>query len=609
MASLGSAQALQYEEIVSPGVAGLKSIQELSLASYQPLNSADLPLNPAAHGLPAEQSFASGRSSEKGTIHSLPVEVLSMIFAASIQPLEDQDHNELIDTDLRLVCRKWRDVIDSTPQLWTYVLLRQRRFTPKQLSSIIARSKACPLELRVHIQCLAAFNELLAVLQPEMARTRYLYLSCEPCNMHLDLTTRKDWPSLYNNALGVMRELMKMPTPMLEVLDLRMMQVSDDVFSGVLSPNLRSIHLLDCNPVPPGSSFFSAPLTSLVIDYCRSWETVDDMLATISAMPHLQRFQWDTDSYDTHPLFVDPGAYQAKSLHLHKLEHLELSSSIDNVMMLVGIIDFPPSASLIVSGELFDRPAINTAPFNDFLNRVGHDLEPHVRRSFVEETTGFTSLTIHAYRGTNEDGFGAIFSLPSGGTSALPKMLEFGVFWDEENRNEYLAILQRMFTWPGMRNTVTRLVVDHELFMATESRSWYTIMRALPSLTEVSASGPAALHFVRALRALASSLSPAERGVAARMKAIVLIDVKSSELSQELLHMLHERKALCLPPLDIDLKDCTVDEKTLSTLRAHAKVKSVQWSVSPEPAFVEEETEEHWSEEDYEEHALTFFMG
>ncbi|KZV63672.1 hypothetical protein PENSPDRAFT_691465 [Peniophora sp. CONT] len=408
-----------------------------------------------------------------------------------------------------------------------------------------------------------------------MARTRYLYLSCEPCNMHLDLTTRPDWPALYEHAQDLMRRLMETPAPLLEVLDLRMINVPKDIFTGIAPTSLRSVHLLDCNPVPRMSSFFSSPLTGLVMDYCNSWDTVDDMLSALAALPHLRWLQWDTDRHSDHPPFHHPEAHERKSLPLHHLEHLELSSSLDNVSSIVHILDFPPTATLIISGELLQEPVIGTQSFDDLCKRISQDLEPHLRRSFVDEATGFTSLVNHAYRGHNEDGFSFSWSHPSG-DGPFPTSFEFGVFWDMENRGEYLAILQLMLSWPGMRHALTRLVVDHEIFMAQESHSWSTVFRTLPNLTNVDVHGASAICMLRAVRTSASSPHPSERYITSNLRTVRFIDV-GPEFFPELLGMLSERRALSLPPLEIKLRGCEVDTESVTRLRRCQGAKSVEW--------------------------------
>ena len=70
------------------------------------------------------------RSSQgRRNIYFLPVELLALIFAESetFVEVEVTISHRKPNIRARAVCRRWRDVIDSTPALWTRLELRRRR--------------------------------------------------------------------------------------------------------------------------------------------------------------------------------------------------------------------------------------------------------------------------------------------------------------------------------------------------------------------------------------------------------------------------------------------------------------------------------------------------
>lgn len=82
-------------------------------------------------------------------IHQLPVEVFANIIDRSVGrrgPRIDPLNN------YGLVCRYWRDAIDSTPHLWSTVTAQD---SPASVSKAILQSRACPLDV-----CLSGYSTI-----------------------------------------------------------------------------------------------------------------------------------------------------------------------------------------------------------------------------------------------------------------------------------------------------------------------------------------------------------------------------------------------------------------------------------------------------------------
>ncbi|KAG9016008.1 hypothetical protein FRB90_003867 [Tulasnella sp. 427] len=88
----------------------------------------------------------------------LPPELLSLIYTL-VLPIPPCTSNFRIEypsetryealTGLRLVSRRWNDIVVDTPELWSYLQLSQDRLNPPLN---LERSKAAPLHVRIHFQ-------------------------------------------------------------------------------------------------------------------------------------------------------------------------------------------------------------------------------------------------------------------------------------------------------------------------------------------------------------------------------------------------------------------------------------------------------------------------
>ena len=114
-------------------------------------------------------------------VHLLPPEILSHIF--TFYPI-DFDH--MTPLFLGSVCRRWREVAWSTPELWTYIsvhLTNQIFGVIQRCSLWLDRSGVLPLNIRIssdisvpvnHSKTRAGINSLIATLQNHSRRWRHL---------------------------------------------------------------------------------------------------------------------------------------------------------------------------------------------------------------------------------------------------------------------------------------------------------------------------------------------------------------------------------------------------------------------------------------------------
>lgn len=94
-------------------------------------------------------------------VHRLPNEVLSHIFVQGLTPKEGLWYNDHYDPRryqvlVGSVCRRWRYVSQSTPELWTILLVRLPSLEHKfhrfmeALSEWLGRSGALDLDISIH---------------------------------------------------------------------------------------------------------------------------------------------------------------------------------------------------------------------------------------------------------------------------------------------------------------------------------------------------------------------------------------------------------------------------------------------------------------------------
>lgn len=90
-------------------------------------------------------------------ILSLPIEILTTIFANCALPAEDALHYLETDVAPRLlthVCKRWRDIACSTPTLWSTICVDfNLRHVEGELAEHVRRAGAIPLDVTLQGDC------------------------------------------------------------------------------------------------------------------------------------------------------------------------------------------------------------------------------------------------------------------------------------------------------------------------------------------------------------------------------------------------------------------------------------------------------------------------
>ncbi|KZV63674.1 hypothetical protein PENSPDRAFT_757797 [Peniophora sp. CONT] len=493
--------------------------------------------------------------SGKGSIHALPVEVLSLIFVSlTIRP-ESRYHSRPLDMKFRLVCRSWRHTIDNTPQLWAHVRLGMRRLDSRRLETFLHRSKGYPLELQIKV--LLMTYDLLPILQAIMSRTRLLAIDCDPWGF-----IQGNWTTDRGQGTEVVRQFLSMPAPSLEILEISGIALEGEVFSNTAPPKLHTVLLDRCRPVSPTSCFFSSPLTSLSVDDCMCWQSIDEMLAVITKLPKLRDLTWVDENYRTAPPFLNPAAYHPKSLPLHQLEHLELNMDFESIIRIVPILVFPTSTTVTVSSFFAQVPTAGTPQFTALLE----DFVWRSNRAFGNQPD------------REESGFGVVLESPTFDErgSSPPATFDFSACQDMECQDEFMLLIEQILSWPGVSCAVTNIEMEHPDYMRQDSH-WEMLLRALPAITTVDVTGPAAAYLSRALYVTESeTIPPMLYGLAWNLQTIILKHV-GPRVVAVLCQMLESRAEHSLPRLELKLRCCEIDCVTLGQLRLHRGIHSVEW--------------------------------
>ncbi|KAG8214589.1 hypothetical protein J3R82DRAFT_9658 [Butyriboletus roseoflavus] len=115
-------------------------------------------------------------------IYRVPEEILSSIFVTGVCQSGDQD--SLLVSNLMLVCRYWRDVVNNSPELWATICIGPHD-TLQKARLKLARSKSVPLDVTVNFppraeNATGAMENIIRamdLLRPALWRARSFRLS------------------------------------------------------------------------------------------------------------------------------------------------------------------------------------------------------------------------------------------------------------------------------------------------------------------------------------------------------------------------------------------------------------------------------------------------
>ncbi|KAJ7882302.1 hypothetical protein B0H13DRAFT_1629547 [Mycena leptocephala] len=171
--------------------------------------------------------------SYKYPVLQLPNEIVAEIFMhfLPIYPLCPPFAGLLSPTVLTHICRKWRDIALTTPDLWRAISLSDRRgtsITPADLSEVLSRSGCCPLSIAMDdndYEFLVTLEDVFSAVVAHRERWQYLQLYIclsdfptikgkLPLLHHVDLTFEDNAPVIVLDEAPLLR------TAILTALDL-----------------------------------------------------------------------------------------------------------------------------------------------------------------------------------------------------------------------------------------------------------------------------------------------------------------------------------------------------------------------------------------------------
>ena len=220
---------------------------------------------------------------------ALPTELWGKIFSWSI--------DDCVGTDgLTIICRTWRNIAESSPLLWTALILRHPRHfvTPGKIDKWLANSADCPID--VIIDALSGTEDILPVaklLSKHVFRFRTLDMRLY-AYAHITQITQI-LPILALDRFS------SRPAPLLETLYIdwssNHVGLADDYLSALESgfspcPCLKNI-ALPALFLPPAYSKIFANVTHLILsDTTGHLPSVKDMLNIFRHAPYVSKFTY-----------------------------------------------------------------------------------------------------------------------------------------------------------------------------------------------------------------------------------------------------------------------------------------------------------------------------
>ncbi|KAJ7629740.1 hypothetical protein DFH06DRAFT_1225291 [Mycena polygramma] len=156
--------------------------------------------------------------SYKYPVLALPNELISEIFLHFLPPYPDFPPLKglLSPTLLTHICRQWRDIALSTPQLWSAISSFDNNWEGRELRIVklwLERSHYCPLSIRLGTEKAGADDKLVEAVIPHRARWQYLKIDLEgqdlrifdgpmPLLQHLELVVDEPFEPLVNGGFS-----------------------------------------------------------------------------------------------------------------------------------------------------------------------------------------------------------------------------------------------------------------------------------------------------------------------------------------------------------------------------------------------------------------------
>ncbi|KAI0314225.1 hypothetical protein OF83DRAFT_1137751 [Amylostereum chailletii] len=283
------------------------------------------------------------------------------------------------------VCRLWRDAADQTKGLWTFVPLNN----PMSATHALACSDALPLQLLIRRDAGADLETVRNALR-QISRVK-----------ELTWVVRRTKEGMDEFDMQVMALLSEEAAPALETLDLEFddpMSFEEDLpdvpatlFSEPVPSSLRHLSVYG-RRLPRNSTLLQAHLTSLVLNECTAWETIDDAMDTFQRMPHLESFTARGDVHTVLALgsenIVTP--LEPRSVSLSSMQSFSIKAAVPQIVMLLRYLRLPTRCALHIASN--DYQIVDHA---DHLDDLALELSFHYESAQAAGETFQTQMWRH----------------------------------------------------------------------------------------------------------------------------------------------------------------------------------------------------------------------
>ncbi|KAJ7639453.1 hypothetical protein FB45DRAFT_905642 [Roridomyces roridus] len=279
----------------------------------------------------------------KYPVLSLPNEIVSEIFIQCIPPYPvcPPLRGPSSPTSLTYICRKWRDIALTTPQLWRAITFGDYRTPPVWLE----RSGSCPLSI-----CWMESND------------RETWLPLNPNSLAVLLLHRERWEYVnltFGNRLKLV--LLEGPMALLAELSLRM-EFGFDQYGPTHAkacefPRLRTLSLDSFRVIHMGDWLPWTQLTSLTLANMNPSAYRSALQSAVNLI-HLKTIDCNHDDEDRLP-----------DITLPRLETLIMIDSEGYIIQTLGAFIVPSLHTLQLPGSFLDNDPIDA--FASFVSKSG----------------------------------------------------------------------------------------------------------------------------------------------------------------------------------------------------------------------------------------------
>jgi hypothetical protein len=332
--------------------------------------------------LPSQTTAHSVETSVRvSSIMRLPTEILAMIFTTRPRNWKKTHHQELT---LRLVSRRWRDIVDSTPQMWATVSFSLSSWSEvgdpitseQRLTFRLEKSKSSPLDVSINLQegglYLTWDNDEHDSLNhapehPSVALDRHLLLLTPHVHRFHSLKITSAWYSALSQTL---KSLLAVAAPLVEKIKISYdrpicWDYREDIYLPFLldgAPSLRDIKLenlslVECSPPLASVTYLTLSMgkdAGMLDDF----DLFDSVFAELTSLVWLRLEGMIFDNYEE----GDP------PISIPSLQYLDVrSSNYPGLDTSISCFDLPALDTLLIhdaeeSFQFICSPSNGTAP-------------------------------------------------------------------------------------------------------------------------------------------------------------------------------------------------------------------------------------------------------